>query len=136
MTLRRRKHVVAMMAPAFLIAHLLCMCPRTAVAATLGSARTQTGRAETSGAHHCCPKRDTGTPRGDHPGGCQHCGHTQMSTPDTVKLPLPSSSAIPLFLSAPAGARRFAIHPARHSTTACGTHSPPRVLASTCTLLI
>jgi hypothetical protein len=126
-----RRKLVALVIPAFIVAHLLCICSQAVATQPSTYAAPQK-----AAGHDCC--RGKGEPKNSHEGqpGCAHCHSVQLSAPDATRVPLPSLVSQPVvFVTAlmlPPGGSRAAVQ----SQFARGGHAPPSVLRLKCTLLI
>lgn len=126
------------MVPAFLAAHLICICAQPTFAAPVGVGAPETSNhAKGTHSHDCCHRQDDGkASKHDESPRCQHCSNPQLTGPDSFKLSSPLLSALPAFLSAPTSLPAF-IPVTLHTDPLRGTHSPPpSVLLVKCVLLI
>ena len=90
---RKRDWLIAILAPAFVAAHVLCFC-----AATTASATAHAQTAASKGAHDCCPdeeKRESS--HSDH-GSCGHCNAAQLCTTDRPAVSGPAAASVLSFV--------------------------------------
>lgn len=127
----RRRRIAAVALPAFLVAHLFCLC--------LSATATVPPRpaAHHDGGHDCCPGGASNeAPRPAHAPSCAHCGGTQLGvsqgTPVIAPAMLVTAMAIPSHTITAATAWR-AVHGSRVSRG-----SPPGAtpLERTCVLIV
>jgi len=132
----RRKHLIALMVPAFLAAQLLCICAQSALAAPETGVRSHEDSASSKGSHDCCHRKGGTTPKSSESTRCQHCLNPQLNAPDSVKLSAPLLHALPAFLST-SSILPALVPIALHAEPLRGTHSPPRsVHLLKCVLLV
>lgn len=129
----QRRRLGAIVVPAFLMAHLFCLClPATA---------TVTPRSVQMGAHHdgdhdCCPRESGKAPRPAHAPSCAHCGGVQLGV--TPGAPVLAPTLLVTAVALPPGPSKVAaaLHTARSTRASRG--SPPEAppLRRTCVLIV
>src|SRR5882724_3875006 len=134
-----RKHLVALMVPAFLAAHLVCICAQSALAASVGAVQIAGDHARSASAHDCCRKHGGNAPQKapqGHSPRCQHCSVPQLRAPDSVPLSAPALGTVTAILSS-ASTLPGVLAVSHHAPALRGNHSPPpRVLELKCVLLV
>ena len=134
MSFSRQKSLVAFLVPAFLVAHVLCVCAPVALAATIPNLSEHQNAATAD--HDCRDKQGAETPNGDHAPTCQHCTHAEMGAPDSFKLTVPSENG---FAAASLPPPLLAPVPTSVALTlreCLGIHGPPRILELKCVLVL